>query len=206
MPQASLSCWNLPMKNSFRIPQGRQRVLLAWSCGVTSGSSGVAVLWLPLERLTLIQNLWQRHETDEAASSCMKNLPVIPGNMNEAFGRREHNRASQRGQSNPKSHPQSSIARCKATTCSSFAKLMFQGKTHAALRLLTDKGKGGVLHLQDTINNGNSEQRKCPPLPPPPSPARQQLSNPSIPWHAQGSHPIIYDPINASSPLINNQG
>ena len=39
-----------------------------------------------------------------------------------------------------------------------FAKLMFQGKTHAALQLLTDKGKGGVLHLHDTINNGDSAQ------------------------------------------------
>ena len=39
-----------------------------------------------------------------------------------------------------------------------FMKLLFQGKTHATLQLLTDKGKGGVLHFHDTINNGDSEQ------------------------------------------------
>ena len=38
----------------------------------------------------------------------------------------------------------------------SFAKLMFQGKTQAALQLLTDKRKGQVLHLHDTVKNGNS--------------------------------------------------
>ena len=40
----------------------------------------------------------------------------------------------------------------------SFAKLMFQGKIHTALQLLTDKSKGGILHLHDTINNGESNQ------------------------------------------------
>lgn len=35
----------------------------------------------------------------------------------------------------------------------SFSKLMFQGKTHAALQLLADKGKGNVLHLKDAINS-----------------------------------------------------
>ncbi len=33
----------------------------------------------------------------------------------------------------------------------SFAKLMFEGKTHAALQLLSDKGKGGFLHLKDKV-------------------------------------------------------
>ena len=35
---------------------------------------------------------------------------------------------------------------------------MFQGKTHTALQLLTDKGEGGILHLHDTINNGEFDQ------------------------------------------------
>ena len=34
---------------------------------------------------------------------------------------------------------------------------MFEGKTHAALQLLSDKGKGGVLHLDNLVFNSNSE-------------------------------------------------
>ena len=37
---------------------------------------------------------------------------------------------------------------------------MLQGKTKAALRLLTTQTKGGVLHLDDTIDMANHEQRK----------------------------------------------
>ena len=33
----------------------------------------------------------------------------------------------------------------------SFAKMMFQGKTQAALQLLTDQGKGGLLHLNNPV-------------------------------------------------------
>ena len=39
-----------------------------------------------------------------------------------------------------------------------FSKLMLQGKTKAALRLLTIQGKGGVLSLNDTVNIPNQEQ------------------------------------------------
>lgn len=38
----------------------------------------------------------------------------------------------------------------------SFAKLMFQGKTHAALQLLSDKGKGNVLRLDEMITPKDS--------------------------------------------------
>ena len=35
-----------------------------------------------------------------------------------------------------------------------------QWKTHGTLQLPTETGKGGVLQLHDTINNGDSEQIK----------------------------------------------
>ena len=41
----------------------------------------------------------------------------------------------------------------------SFANLMFQGKTNAALRLLTDQGRGGVLHLDDHLDTSNGQRR-----------------------------------------------
>ena len=36
---------------------------------------------------------------------------------------------------------------------------MFQGKTNAALRLLTDQGRGGVLHLDDRLDTSNGQRR-----------------------------------------------
>ena len=42
-------------------------------------------------------------------------------------------------------------------TARRFANFMFQGKTHAALQLLSDKGKGSVLHLDSPISTKDSE-------------------------------------------------
>ena len=81
----------------------------------------------------------------------------------------------------------------------SFAKLMFQGKTHATLQLLTDKGKGGVLHLHDTINNGNAEQITVKDALKSKHPTGKAATLDSI---YQGMppdvHPVIFDPIDAS--------
>ena len=41
-------------------------------------------------------------------------------------------------------------------TCT-FANLMFRGKTHAALDLLANSGKGGVLHLDQPANADNPD-------------------------------------------------
>ena len=42
----------------------------------------------------------------------------------------------------------------------SFANLMFQGKTKAALRLLGEQSNGGVLHLDDLIDTGNRQTKE----------------------------------------------
>lgn len=42
---------------------------------------------------------------------------------------------------------------CKQQLSRSFANLMFQGKTHAALQLLANKGTGDLLHLNDNVGN-----------------------------------------------------
>ncbi len=56
--------------------------------------------------------------------------------------------------------PKSSSTKTQEHLARSFAKLMFQGKTKAALLLLTTQTKGGVLHLDDTIDTADLEQRK----------------------------------------------
>ena len=81
----------------------------------------------------------------------------------------------------------------------SFAKLMFQGKTHAALQLLSDKGKGGVLSLDRSVTTKDADpctvkdalRSKHPPC---------QSANPDtlIPGVPPEVHPVIFDQINAS--------
>lgn len=44
-------------------------------------------------------------------------------------------------------------------TSHSFANLMFQGKTKAALHLLSEQSKGGVLHLVDPIETENGQRK-----------------------------------------------
>ena len=50
-----------------------------------------------------------------------------------------------------------SILRDEDHTALTFAKLMFQGKTRAALRLITEQCKGGVLRLDSTIPSSNPD-------------------------------------------------
>ena len=40
-----------------------------------------------------------------------------------------------------------------------FAKLMFVGKTNAAIQLLSREGNGGILHPSDSVDCGNQETR-----------------------------------------------
>ena len=81
----------------------------------------------------------------------------------------------------------------------SFAKLMFQGKTQAALQLLTDKRKGQVLHLHDTVKNGNSTLTTVKDVlkskHPPGQDFSPECTHQGIPPEV---HPIIFDSIDAS--------
>ena len=52
----------------------------------------------------------------------------------------------------PKSQPQDSQKRL----AHSFANLMFEGKTKAAIRLLTEEAKGGALHLSDHVDTNRT--------------------------------------------------
>ena len=52
-----------------------------------------------------------------------------------------------------KNGPSSSKNYCNLAR--SFARLMFQGKTTAALQLLSQQGKTGVLHLDDPVDGGD---------------------------------------------------
>ena len=85
----------------------------------------------------------------------------------------------------PTRHPQGGVQQLAR----SFANLMFQGKTHAALHLLTDKGKGGVLHIHDTVKD--VLKSKHPP---------GQVATPESIYQGQPPevHPVTFDAIDAS--------
>ena len=75
----------------------------------------------------------------------------------------------------------------------SFARLMFQGKTKAALRLLTGQGKGGVLHVDDTV-----DQKKVRDIltdkHPPSQPAHM---NSIIENEPSTIHPVLFESLDA---------
>ncbi len=80
-----------------------------------------------------------------------------------------------------------------------FTKLMFEGKTHAALQLLSDSGKGGFLSL-DAVTNTNSHssefvrdvlKRKHPP-------SKPICSESVIQGQPPNSHPVVFDSLDAT--------
>lgn len=75
-----------------------------------------------------------------------------------------------------------------------FAKLMFEGKITATLRLITNQEKGGILHINDTINTTNSDHIKVRTIlkskhPPGPQPSWSLSSK------TQKSHPTVLIPL-----------
>ena len=82
----------------------------------------------------------------------------------------------------------------------SFANLMFRGKCKAALDLLSNVGKGGILHLDepaDSDNPNSSSVREVLISKHPPS--QSAHSNCIIPGEPQDPHPIIFESLDAST-------
>ena len=77
----------------------------------------------------------------------------------------------------------------------SFANLMFQGKTNAALRLLSDNSRGGLLHLDDTGAGQGTVRDILIDKHPPPQPSHPDsiISDPP-----PDTHPVLFESIDAS--------
>ena len=83
-----------------------------------------------------------------------------------------------------------------------FLNLMFQGKTSAALQLLTQNGNGGVLHVNDPVHQSDSESQTVLDILKSKHPQAQPASPDTILWNSSKApqiHPVICDQINASS-------
>lgn len=99
----------------------------------------------------------------------------------------------------PKSHPSGSADDGKLAR--SFAKLMLQGKINAALQLLSEQGRGGVLRADDVIDVGDHGQKTVLDVLKSKHPQAQPVSSAALP---QGNaappevHPVVYDQITAA--------
>ncbi len=76
-----------------------------------------------------------------------------------------------------------------------FANLMFQGKTQAALQLLSNKGKGSVLRLNDTVDDSTTVKDILKSKHP-----NGVAASPDsiINGTAQDTHPVIFDSIDSA--------
>ncbi len=185
-------------KNCFRIPRGNTgksfvhemaRMFNAFATG--SALESVALRAATVLPLLVLQKSHRNSKPKEHAACLERRMKLWEeGKITELVS---EGRAIQKRI--PNHRPQ---GREQQLACT-FAKLMFQGKTHAALQLLTDKGKGGVLRLYDSVNNGGPEpltvkdvlKSKHPP---------SQAATPDV-VH-QGTpldvHRVTFDPIDAS--------
>ena len=85
----------------------------------------------------------------------------------------------------------------------SFAKMMFQGKTQAALQLLTDQGKGGLLHLDDPVTPLSTVKDVLLSKHPPSNPASPDTLESGVP---QEVHPVVIDAALIRSTALNTKG
>ena len=105
----------------------------------------------------------------------------------------------------PKAHPR----RSEKQLSRSFANLMFQGKTQAALQLLSNKGKGGVLHLSDVVENSSISTTVKDVLKSKHPDAVAATSNSIINGSPPVCHPVIFESIDAAlirSTSLNTHG
>ena len=77
----------------------------------------------------------------------------------------------------------------------SFANLMFEGKTKAAIRLLSEETKGGMLHLGDKVDTTTTVRDVLVDKHPPGQPAHPESLIDDVPPEV---HPVLFESIDAS--------
>ena len=145
-------------KNSFKVPAGNagkyfvqelSRLFKAFA--EKSSLETVAFKAISALSILVLQKLFRTSKAKDHASCVTRRLVLWKdGNLNDLVleGRAIQSRL-------PKDPP--SMA-CQQLSCS-FSNLMFAGNTKAALRLITDQTKGGVLNLEDPVNLPNTPDK-----------------------------------------------
>ena len=89
-----------------------------------------------------------------------------------------------------------------ANLARTFSNLMFQGKTSAALQLLTQKGNSGVLHVDDPADRSDPESQSVLDILKSKHPQAQPASPDAVLLNSSEApqiHPVVFDQITASS-------
>ena len=77
-----------------------------------------------------------------------------------------------------------------------FSNLIFQGKTSAALQLLSQRGNGGVLHVDDPVDHSDSESQTVLDVLKSKHPQAQPASTDAVPFDAVEApqiHSVVFD-------------
>ena len=80
----------------------------------------------------------------------------------------------------------------------SFANLMFQGKTKAALSLFSDQSKGGVLHLDDPVETDKGQRKVRDILADKHPPGQPAHPDAIINDNPPDVHPVLFESLDAA--------
>ena len=202
-------------QNTFTIPYGKvgKRFVLELSKLYRAYAEGSALESIALKSTTvmsalLLQKPAQKSKAKELCSCLEQRLNSwVEGDFNSLIleGRQLQSRLSRRAVPG-KSGEDDGLAR-------SFANLMFNGKINAALKLLSQKGKGGILQIKQRVDSSdpNSSPTVLESLKSK-HPAAKPASSNALPTEScepPQIHPVVYDSIDAStirSAALNTKG
>ena len=184
--------------NVFRVPYGKagksfvsELARLFKAFATSSALESVALKAATLMPILLLQKPARKSKAKDHITRLERRLDTWrEGDLNELL--REGRTIQQRISKTSPSFNNEQISR-------SFANLMFQGKTKAALRLLSEQSKGGVLHVDDPIETENGQRKvrdilleKHPPCQPVHNDAIINDDTPDV-------HPVLFESLDAAA-------
>ena len=190
-------------KNTFTVPYGNagKRFVTELSTLYRAYAEGSALECIALKAITvmsvlLLQKPHSKSKSKEHSSCLDRRLQSWKeGDLNNLMleGRTLQNRL-------PKS---SATKNDEAKLARTFTTLMFQGKTNAAMQLLSQRCKGGVLHVNDPIDHNDLDSQSVldilkskHPSAQPATPEAVLLNSSETPSQL---HPVVFDQIEAKS-------
>ncbi len=151
-------------KNTFRIPYGEAGNRFVAELGrlYRAYAEGTSLEAIALKATTVISILLLqkpfRTSKPKDHSACLKRRMITwkKGDINSLVleGRSLQQRMTP--------SPPNQGDKDKENLARTFSRLMFQGKTNAALQLLSQKGRGGVLHANDPIDTNDPQSKTVP--------------------------------------------
>jgi hypothetical protein len=189
-------------KNTFTVPYGNvgKKFVYELSTLYRAYADGSAMECIALKAVTvmsvlLLQKPHYKSKAKDHTSCLERRLQSwSEGDLNNLLleGRTIQNRLPK---PNPSKNGDTYLAR-------TFSNLMFQGKTSAALQLLTQSGNSGVLHVDDPADRSDPESQSVLDVLKSKHPQAQPASPDAVPFissEAPQIHPVVFDQINATS-------